>query len=104
MSEEGFHRVADGRCRVSGPMTFQTVGSLWESSKRELASQSAVTVDLDAVTEVDSAALALLLEWMSWARQQGFALRYTGLPEKLRALARLSEVENLLGLGASRPG
>lgn len=103
MSEEGFQRVADGRCRVSGPMTFQSVGHLWESSKRELTGQSAVTVDMAGVTEVDSAALALLLEWMSWARQQGFPLRFTGLPEKLRALARLSEVESLLGLGSSQP-
>lgn len=85
-------------------MTFQTASELWQGSKRELNGQTAITVDLSAVTEVDSAGLALLLEWVSWSRQQRFALRFTGFPDKLRALARLSEVESLLGLEPPRSG
>jgi phospholipid transport system transporter-binding protein len=104
VSDDGFQKVAEGRCRVSGAMTFDTAGRLWESSKRELDGQAPVNIDLAAVTEVDSAALALLLEWVSWARQRNFALRFTGFPDKLRALARLSEVEHLLGLEPPRSG
>ena len=85
-------------------MTFQTAGELWERSKQDLTGPQAMMIDLGAVTEVDSAGLALLLEWVSAARQRGFELRFAGIPDKLRALARLSEVEGLLGPGAPKSG
>lgn len=85
-------------------MTFQTARDLWERSRSELEGLRAVTIDLANVTEVDSAGLALLLEWVSWARQRGFTLSFANLPDKLRALARLSEVEGLLGLEPRKSG
>lgn len=101
MSEDGFRIVGKGRYEVTGRMTFQTAGSLWERSKQQLNGQGVLTIDLGEVTQVDSAGLSLLLEWISWARQQSLTLRFTRLPAKLLALARISEVENLLGIDAT---
>jgi phospholipid transport system transporter-binding protein len=100
VSEAEFRVVGEGRYQVTGRMTFQTAGSLWEQSKRELNGQGVLTIDFGEVTQVDSAGLSLLLEWISSARQQGLTLRFTQLPAKLLALARISEVENLLGIDA----
>jgi phospholipid transport system transporter-binding protein len=102
MSDNGFEVTGDSRCRVTGRMTFETASGLWEQSRRALNGRQITTVDLSGVTAVDSAGLALLLEWVSWARQQGLRLQFPGFPDKLRALARLSEVESLLGLEAPK--
>jgi phospholipid transport system transporter-binding protein len=104
MSADRFEATGDSQFRVTGRMTFQTAGELWHSSKSQLGGGQAKTVDLGAVTEVDSAGLALLLEWVNWSRQRGYELRFRGFPDKLRALARLSEVEALLGLGRPSSG
>jgi phospholipid transport system transporter-binding protein len=47
----------------------------------------------------DSAGLAVLLDWLSAAKRAGRSLRYAHLPEDLVALARISEVDELLARG-----
>jgi phospholipid transport system transporter-binding protein len=58
---------------------------------------SDVLVDLSGVTEVDSSAVSLLLEW----RRQAFAAKrrivYVNLPSNLKSLADLYGVSDLLG-------
>jgi phospholipid transport system transporter-binding protein len=58
---------------------------------------SDVLVDLSGVTEVDSSAVSLLLEW----RRQAFAAKrrivYVNLPSNLKSLAVLYGVSDLLG-------
>ena len=63
---------------------------------RDLLSHGAVEVDLSAVGEVDSAALALLFDWTRRARAKGVALTFTGLPPGLIKLAEVYGVAELL--------
>ena len=56
-------------------------------------------IDLSSVSESDSAGLALLIEWLSVAKQAKRALRYENIPEQIQELARLSDVEPLLLAG-----
>ena len=88
--------IGAGLVGVKGPVTFATAGELLEASRAVFSSQAAVTISLDEVTSVDSAGLALLLEWLRQARADGRAVRFLGIPEKLLAIARLSGVEALL--------
>ena len=76
-----------GQLALSGPLVFSTAGG------------SAISIDLGGVTRVDSAGLALLLEWLRWGWAEGRAVRFTALPEKLLAIARLSGVEDMLVTG-----
>jgi phospholipid transport system transporter-binding protein len=82
-------------------VTFATVGDLLRASQPLFAEQKAVTVDLGAVTSVDSAGLALLLEWLRRARSNGHAVTYAKLPDKLVAIAKLSGVEAILAAGSA---
>ena len=41
--------------------------------------------------------LALLIEWLRAARQGGRAIHFANVPAQIEALARISEVEDLIG-------
>jgi ABC-type transporter Mla MlaB component len=56
------------------------------------------SVDLSKLVDVDSATLAVLIAWSAQARARGAALRYLDAPPALRNLARLSDIDGLLGL------
>lgn len=58
----------------------------------------ALKVDLGALDGADSATLAVLIAWSAAARRAGAALHFLRPPQGLRNLAKLCEVEGLLGL------
>ncbi|MBI3042484.1 MAG: STAS domain-containing protein [Betaproteobacteria bacterium] len=85
-----------GRCTVQGPITLDNTVALLARGN-ELFAIPQVTVDLGAVTEVDSSALSLLLEWRREAGRHGRTIRYLNLPANLKSLAQLYGVTELLG-------
>jgi phospholipid transport system transporter-binding protein len=84
-----------GRCTVQGPITLDNVVALLAEGNGQFAAPE-VTVDLAAVTEVDSAALSLLLEWRREAGRNGRAIHYRNLPANLKSLAELYGVIELI--------
>jgi len=90
----------DGDCvRVAGPLTMITVPAAAREGDTVVGSD-VKRIDLSAVTDVDSAAVALLLEW---ARRVGPSLRIEGASASLRNLARLYSMDQLLPLAAASP-
>ena len=88
--------VCEGeRCSVEGALTMTNVTAVLEESKRVFQAPR-IVVDLKGVTEVDSAALSLLLEWRRNAAAEKRAIEYTNLPANLRTLADLYGVSELL--------
>ena len=88
--------LPDGRAALTGPLNFDTVGPLLAAGSALIASGQAVLIDFSAVTASDSAGLALMIEWLSVAREAGKALHFENIPLQLQQLARLSEAEELL--------
>ena len=88
----------NGEWKISGPLTLESAGKLLEESENWLAGATAdgLEVDLADVTEVDSAAVALLLEWQRASVKRGSRLRISSAPERLRAISRISNLEELL--------
>jgi len=84
-----------GRCAVQGPITLDRVVALLAEGNG-LFTGPDVTVDLAGVTEVDSSALSLLLEWRREAGRGGRQIRYLNLPANLQSLAKLYGVTDLL--------
>ena len=92
--------VGPGQLGLSGPLVFATAGELLEVSRKMFAGDSTISIDLIGVTKVDSAGLALLLEWLRWGQTGQLQVRFTALPDKLLAIARLSGVEEMLVTGS----
>ena len=79
-----------------GSLDFATVTRLLPLGTTAIEAGHAATIDLGGVTGTDSAGLALLIEWLSVAKQARRSLRYENMPAQLHQLARLSEVDDLL--------
>ena len=60
-----------------------------------------LTFDLSAVTRVDSAAVALLLEWQRVAAAAGVTLTWVAVPSALCSLASLYGMDEVLGTPAA---
>jgi phospholipid transport system transporter-binding protein len=81
--------------------------SITNANAGELLAEGAAAIargefafDLASVTEVDTAAVALLLEWQRQAIARGGRLVLSGVPADVASLARLYGVDGLLDLGA----
>ena len=96
MSTAGLRAVGDGRFAITGEMSFDNAAALLQQSQALFSGAGSIEVDLGDVTKVDSAALALLIEWMRQARRRGQHIHFTGMPPRLRALAKLSGVADFL--------
>jgi phospholipid transport system transporter-binding protein len=81
--------------RISGALTLGTVLSLHDGVK-ELLNAGDVVVDLKAITEVDSSALSLLLEWRREAQHRNVHIRYRNFPSNLTSLATLYGVNEIV--------
>jgi phospholipid transport system transporter-binding protein len=80
-------------------MTFDTAEQILRVSEEPFEEHTQLEIDLSEVTASDSAGLALLLEWVTWANHSVREIRFTGMPEKILAIARTTEVEPLLTRG-----
>ena len=85
----------DGEALVlEGALTLATVSALAAGVRDQL--RQARVIDFRGVTEVDSAAVALALEWLRQAAESGSALRFANLPVAMQNLAKLYGVSELL--------
>jgi phospholipid transport system transporter-binding protein len=88
--------LGGGRFRVSGVLDAKTTPALLVASCESFPKEKSIEVDFSRVSESDSAGMALLIEWMRIARRQQQKLRFSNIPHQIAALARISEVEDLL--------
>ncbi|TRX03827.1 STAS domain-containing protein [Candidatus Methylobacter oryzae] len=75
---------------IDGDLTFATIDKQTLKSFSFLKSASEVTIDLSGVANTDSAGLALMIEWIKYARQNRTQLSFKNIPEQLLNLAKLS--------------
>ena len=87
--------------RVSGPLTIATVAALAEAGRQQFGDgPPELMVDLAGASEVDSAALSLLLEWRREARRRNMRLSFRNLPQSLQSLAALYGVSEFIAADA----
>lgn len=82
-----------------GALTFESLPSVLAQAEAFAARAdlpARLDIDFARVTEVDSAALALLLEWRRVAARRGTQLTFLNLPPNLVALATLYGIEQLV--------
>ena len=91
--------LGGGRFAVRSELTFKSATAILAQSKRLFANCERISVDMSDVREADSAGLALLLEWVSWARHNEREIEYENIPKQILAIAQISEVTDLLNAG-----
>ena len=99
MAEYELQDAGGGRFSLSGAMTFRTVERILREGEQLFEAHTRLEIDLSGVEKADSAGLALLLEWITWANHTVREIRFTGMPERVLAIARTTEVEALLSRG-----
>ncbi len=93
------YELTPDRLRLHGDLTLSSVTKLYRDSL-SLAKhpQLPKLIDLTEVNRVDSAGLALLLEWQSWAVQRQHYFCYSNVPDKLLKLASLCGATEVLNM------
>ena len=99
MSDYTLEDLGEGRFALSGRMSFDTAGSILSKSEDLFEQHTLLNVDLSGITHTDSAGLALLLEWITWANHTVREIRFEGMPAKIDAIAKTTEVDSLLTRG-----
>lgn len=97
--EVTFSDLGGGRFAVSGTLGFTTVMEALDTSKRLFEDYSTIELDLAGLVRADSAGLALLLEWVNWARHTAREIRFLNIPAQITSIAEISEVEDMLQMG-----
>ena len=96
MSDCSIDSPAPGHLTVRGDLDFDNAPAALAHGFALLGDAKECEIDLSGLRSGDSAGLAVLIEWLSSALRRGATLRYTGVPAQMRAIARISELEDLL--------
>jgi phospholipid transport system transporter-binding protein len=90
--------AAPGRVAVSSALNFETAHRICAAGIDCFTRDGSpvIIVDCTKVPNADSAGLAVLIEWRRWAHQRGQHLKFANLPAQVCAIAKLSEVRELL--------
>ena len=99
MNDFVLEELGDGRFALSGEMSFETAESILQASEKPFEEHTSLEIDLSGVSLSDSAGLALLLEWVTWANHTVREIRFTGMPDRVLAIAKTTEVDGLLTRG-----
>ncbi|APZ42458.1 STAS domain-containing protein [Acidihalobacter ferrooxydans] len=85
----------EGRYALAGTLTVDTVPALWPQIEATVVHGREIRVSCAGVTHADSAAVACLVEWARLARVQGGGLRAEDLPEVMRVIVEVSDLEEI---------
>lgn len=84
------------RCMIQGVLDFTTATRTLESVAGHIADNKKLDIDLSGVTAANSAGLALLIEWLAIARRADHAVTFHHIPDGLRQLAGVCQVDGLI--------
>jgi len=87
---------SNGVINVSGELTFSTVNGLLTVAPEHFAQLNELEIDLANVTRSDSAGLALLVDWLRYAKNANKSLVFHNIPTQMLAIANASGLDKLL--------
>ncbi len=88
-------RSTEGAYTLKGNLIFSTINKAVLNTLDFKQTSSSITIDLQQVGEIDSAGLALLIEWIKFARAHQKKLHFDNIPTQLTALAKLSYISEI---------
>ena len=88
--------TSPGRLEAQGAICYDGAAQALKAGLDLIPRGQPCTIDLSRVTEADSAGLAVLVEWLATARKRKSSIRYEGIPAQILAVARISDLDDLL--------
>jgi len=85
--------------KLKGALSFESLPSVLAESAQFTARTDLperLVIDFSGITDIDSSAVALLLEWRRQALARAKTLEFVNLPPNLLALAQLYGVADLI--------
>ena len=95
MSKMGI-AIQQGRLIVSGDLDYSTVMLLWNQSLPLIQSLNELKFDLTEVSSSSSAGLALLIEWIKYAKRTKKPIQFINIPEKLKSIISAAGIDGVL--------
>lgn len=92
--------VQDNQWRVAGDILVDNAGALLKESAA-LEMSDGLQIDFSEVSDVDTAALSLLIEWQRRAVTLNRKIAFKKLPESLMSLAALYGVADFIPLNTN---
>jgi phospholipid transport system transporter-binding protein len=88
----------DNSLLINGELNFATVMTLWKESMAKLANYDVLQFDLARVRASNSAGLALLLEWLKYAKHANKKIFFKNIPANLASIIDVAGLHNILSL------
>jgi ABC-type transporter Mla MlaB component len=88
--------IIDGSLSVSGDLDFMTVMDVWQQSLPLLSQCDILKFDFSRVSHANSSALALLLEWLKYAKQAKKPIFFEQMSDHLKSIAVVAGIDKLL--------
>jgi phospholipid transport system transporter-binding protein len=85
-----------GRLVASGELSFETAARALKLGEALIGRGGTWVIDLAGIESGDSAGIAVLVEWLAAAQANGGSVRYEKIPSQMLAIARISDLEELL--------
>lgn len=90
----------DNQWHVDGAILMDNANAVLIESEA-LTMHDSLQINLSQVTDVDTAALSLLMEWQRRAHAAGKTVSFVDLPESLMSLAKLYGVADFISTGSN---
>lgn len=82
---------------VSGNLDFSNVMSVYQKSLQAFADgEGVITIDFAGLQSSNSAALAIIINWMSLARKTEKTIQLKNLPADILSLAKVSGLDKIM--------
>jgi len=89
-------QTSNGRYAIAGELNFQSVPVVWEQSQQLFGSSNSIEIDLTGVVRSNSAGLALLIQWMRYAKSSNKSIAFHHIPEQMQEIAKVCGVDKYL--------
>ena len=87
--------LTPGNYLIKGDLTFNSINKATVKILNFKQTASVINIDLQQLGKIDSAGLALLIEWIKFSRIHKKELRFNNIPAQLTALAKLSYLSEI---------
>jgi phospholipid transport system transporter-binding protein len=90
MTKLSITKTAENEFSLSGDLSFNTITINTIDELKLRTNHPSITIHLKAVQKIDSAGVALLIEWIKFSQTHQLELFFDVIPDQLSALIKLS--------------